>query len=290
MLIDAALLFALGTSLAYAFADVTARFGLQRADPAVGAMMALAASVTMFTLVIPATRAEFPAFGVHYLWMAAGGACNPGLFFILFFVGISKLGVSRAAPIKGSSAIFAALLAMAFLGEEPTWYNLAGIFLVVGGIAVISSGATAGRWQRVDILWPLGAAVAGSVAALCWRVGIQAFPDTVAGTAVAIVSALVVVSAYVLVTRRSKIRDNVRTTWKFFIVAGAIEGFGKFLYASALQLGEIYRMLPLIQTSPLFVVLLSLVVLRQAERITWRVPAGAVLTVGGAILVNVRFG
>lgn len=290
MLIDAALLFALGTSLAYAFADVTARFGLQRADPAVGAMMALAASVTMFTLVIPATGAEFPAFGVHYLWMAAGGACNPGLFFILFFVGISKLGVSRAAPIKGSSAIFAALLAMAFLGEEPTWYNLAGIFLVVGGIAVISSGATAGRWQRVDILWPLGAAVAGSVAALCWRVGIQAFPDTVAGTAVAIVSALVVVSAYVLVTRRSKIRDNVRTTWKFFIVAGAIEGFGKFLYASALQLGEIYRMLPLIQTSPLFVVLLSLVVLRQAERITWRVPAGAVLTVGGAILVNVRFG
>ena len=290
MLIDAALLFALGTSLAYAFADVTARFGLQRADPAVGAMMALAASVTMFTLVIPATRAEFPAFGVHYLWMAAGGACNPGLFFILFFVGISKLGVSRAAPIKGSSAIFAALLAMAFLGEEPTWYNLAGIFLVVGGIAVISSGATAGRWQRVDILWPLGAAVAGSVAALCWRVGIQAFPDTVAGTAVAIVSALVVVSAFVLVTRRSKIRDNVRTTWKFFIVAGAIEGFGKFLYASALQLGEIYRMLPLIQTSPLFVVLLSLVVLRQAERITWRVPAGAVLTVGGAILVNVRFG
>ena len=290
MLIDAALLFALGTSLAYAFADVTARFGLQRADPAVGAMMALAASVTMFTLVIPATGAEFPAFGVHYLWMAAGGACNPGLFFILFFVGISKLGVSRAAPIKGSSAIFAALLAMAFLGEEPTWYNLAGIFLVVGGIAVISSGATAGRWQRVDILWPLGAAVAGSVAALCWRVGIQAFPDTVAGTAVAIVSALVVVSAFVLVTRRSKIRDNVRTTWKFFIVAGAIEGFGKFLYASALQLGEIYRMLPLIQTSPLFVVLLSLVVLRQAERITWRVPAGAVLTVGGAILVNVRFG
>ena len=290
MLIDVALLFALGTSLAYAFADVTARFGLQRADPAVGAMMALASSVTMFTVVIPAAGAEFPPFGVHYLWMAAGGACNPGLFFILFFVGISKLGVSRAAPIKGSSAIFAALLAMAFLGEEPTWYNLAGILLVVGGIAVISSGATAGRWQRVDILWPLGAAVAGSVAALCWRVGIQAFPDTVAGTAVAIVSALVVVSAYVLVTRRDMIRDNVRTTWKFFIVAGAIEGFGKFLYASALQLGEIYRMLPLIQTSPLFVVLLSLVVLRRAERITWRVPAGAVLTVGGAILVNVRFG
>ena len=290
MLFDAALLFALGTALAYAFADVTARFGLQRADPLVGAMMALTASVMLFLLVIPATGARFPAFGVHYLWMIAGGACNPGLFFVLFFTGISKIGVSRAAPIKGSSAIFAALLAMVFLGEEPSWYNLAGILLVVGGIAVISSGAQTGHWRRVDMLWPLAAAVAGAVAALCWRTGIQAFPDTVAGAAVAIFAALVVIAGYTLAARRNQIRPSVQASWKFFIVAGATEGFGKFLYASALQLGEVYRVLPVIQTSPLFVVLLSLVVLRRAEEITWRVPAGAVLTVGGAILVNVRFG
>ncbi len=290
MLIDAALLFALGASLAYAFADVTARFGLHRADPLVGAMMALTASVVLFLAIIPATGAEFPAFGVHYLWMVAGGACNPGLFFVLFFIGISKIGVSRAAPIKGSSAIFAAFLAMAFLGEEPTWYNLAGILLVVGGIGVISSGAGEGRWRRADMLWPLGAAVVGAIAALCWRTGIQAFPDTVAGTAVAIFSALAVVAAYTLAVRRQRILENVRASWQYFIVAGAIEGFGKFMYASALQLGEIYRVLPVIQTSPLLVVLLSLVVLRKAERITWRVPAGAVLTVGGAILVNVRLG
>lgn len=290
MLIDAALLFALGTALAYAFADVTARFGLQRADPVVGAMMALVASVVLFLIVILVAGVRFPAFGVHYFWMAAGGACNPGIFFVLFFIGISKLGVSRAAPIKGSSAIFAALLAMAFLGEDPSWYNLAGVLLVVGGIAVISSGAESGHWRRLDMLWPLAAAVVAAVAALCWRIGIQAFPDTVAGAAVAIFAALVVVSGYTLAVRRDRIRHSVRMSWKFFIVAGAIEGFGKFLYASALQLGEVYRVLPVIQTSPLLVVLLSLLVLRKAERITWRVPAGAVLTVGGAILVNVRLG
>ena len=161
---------------------------------------------------------------------------------------------------------------------------------MVGGIAVISSGAQTGHWRRVDMLWPLGAAVVAAIAALCWRTGIQAFPDTVAGTAVAIVSALVVIGAYTLAVRRDRILENVRASWKFFIVAGSIEGFGKFLYASALQLGEVYRMLPVIQTSPLFVVLLSLVVLRRAEGITWRVPAGAVLTVAGAILVNVRLG
>ncbi len=290
MLSDPAVLFALGTSLAYAFADVIARFGLQRADPLVGAMMALAASVTLLFLLAIPTGAQFPDFGAHYFWMVAGGACNPGLFFVLFFVGISKMGVSRAAPIKGSSAIFAALLAVVFLGEEPAWYNLVGILLVVGGIAVISSGEETGHWRRVDMLWPLGAAVAASIAAICWRTGIQSFPDAVAGAAVAIASALVVVAAYTLTMRRNQIRQNVRVSWRLFIVAGSIEGFGKFLYGSALQLGEVYRMLPVIQTSPLFVVLLSLMVLRKAERITWRVPTGAVFTVGGAILVNVRFG
>ncbi|MDE0029463.1 MAG: EamA family transporter [Deltaproteobacteria bacterium] len=287
---DAALLFALGTALAYAVADVTARFGLERANAVVGAMTALASSVMMFIVVIAALDVRFPPWGVHYLWMILGGALNPGVFFVTFFIGISKIGVSRAAPIKGSSAIFAALLAMAFLGEDPAWYNLAGILLVVAGIAVISSGAVTGHWRRVDMLWPLGAAVAGAGAALCWRIGVQSFPDTVAAAAVAILAALVVITGYTLATRRREIRENVRVGWKYFIVAGAIEGFGKFLYASALQLGEIYRMLPLIQTSPLFVVLISLVVLRRAERITWRVPAGAVLTVGGAILVNVRLG
>lgn len=290
MLSDPAVLFALGTSLAYAFADVIARFGLQRADPLVGAMMALAASVTLLFLLAIPTGAQFPAFGAHYFWMVAGGACNPGLFFVLFFIGISKMGVSRAAPIKGSSAIFAALLAVVFLGEEPAWYNLVGILLVVGGIAVISSGEETRHWRRVDMLWPLGAAVAASIAAICWRTGIQAFPDAVAGAAVAIASALVVVAAYTLTMRRSQIRQNVRASWGLFMVSGSIEGFGKFLYGSALQLGEVYRMLPVIQTSPLFVVLLSLMVLRRVERITWRVPIGAVFTVGGAILVNVRFG
>lgn len=288
MVVNDTVIFALSASFAYAIADVIARFGLQKSNPLVGAMMALMASVLMFGLVIAFTGVEFPAFGPHYLWMAAGGACNPGLFFIFFFVGISKIGVSRAAPIKGSSAIFAALLAMIFLAEEPAWYNLVGLLLVVGGITVISSGAKVAHWRRIDMLWPIGGAIVAAFAAIFWRVGIQGFPSTVAGTAVAILASLIVVASFTLLTQGAEIKSSVKVAWKFFLIAGTIEGSGKFFYASALQLGEVYRVLPLIQTSPLFVVLISLIVLRSAEHITWRVPAGAILTVGGAILVNAR--
>jgi uncharacterized membrane protein len=47
-------------------------------------------------------------------------------------------------------------------------------------------------------------------------------------------------------------------------------------------------MLSLIQTSPLITVVFALLFLRRVEFITWRVPVGALLTVGGAILVNLR--
>jgi drug/metabolite transporter (DMT)-like permease len=47
-------------------------------------------------------------------------------------------------------------------------------------------------------------------------------------------------------------------------------------------------MVSLIQLSPLLTVLFALIFLRKAEGITWRVPAGAIATVLGAIMVNLR--
>ena len=69
---------------------------------------------------------------------------------------------------------------------------------------------------------------------------------------------------------------------------GLIAAIGQYCLANALQKGEVFRMVPVIQTSPLITVALALILLRRVEFITWRVPAGAILTVGGAILVNLR--
>jgi len=288
MFLDTALLFSFGAAIAYAFADMIARFGLQRANPFVGSMIALVSSLLFFGLLILLTGAEFPSLGMHYFWVAAGGACNPGLFFILYFIGISKVGVSRAAPIKGSSPLFAALLAIIFLAERPAWYHLAGIFLVIGGIGLLSSGKTEGRWKRGDALWPLGAAIVSGLAAVFWRMGIQSFPNAIAGTTVGLLVGFLVVAGYTLIFLGEKIPGGVKMGWKHFFLFGLIEGCGKLFYASALQLGEVFRVLALIQTSPLFVVLLALLLLRKAENITWRVPTGAVMSVAGAILVNLR--
>ena len=286
--LDAAFLFAMGAAFSYACADMGMRSGLQHTNPFVGATMSRLVGVVTFFALILLSGARFPAYGEHYLWLLAAGVFNPGLFTICFMFGIAKIGVARAAPLKGSSPLFASLLAMAFLGERPEWYHLGGVLLIVMGIGLLSSGRTEGRWRRIDALWPIAAAVFAGLGAVLWRKALPAFPDALAGAFVGMVAAFTLTAVYTFAFMRDSVADGIRRAWKPFLLVGIIAAVGQFCFASALQRGEVYRMVPLIQTSPLITVLLALVFLRRVEFITWRVPAGALLTVGGAILVNLH--
>ncbi len=290
MIFDDALTFALAAALAYAFADIGARYGVQHAHPFIGSTISRVVSLSSLSALALIMGAEFPPLGWHYLWVAMGGLFTPGLFALLFMFGISKIGVSRAAPIKGSSPIIASTLAIIFLGERPEWHHLAGVLLVVAGVAVISLGGTGGRWKRIHILWPIAAAVAAGVGAIFWRKGLPFFPDAIVGAVVGMSAALAIVAVCALSFVRDQIREGVRKGWKPFVFMGVAAAFGSFFYAGAFQRGEVYRMTSLIQTSPLITVVFALILLRRAEHITWRVPVGALITVSGAILVNLRFG
>ena len=289
--LDAAAVFALSSALCFTGADMFARRGLQGRDPLAGAVFTLAGELIFLFGAALAAGLRFPPLGPDYLRVMAGGAGNPGLFIILFLIGITKVGVARAAPIKGSSPLFGAFLAVLFLGEQPAWYHLAGVVLVAGGVATLSSGRTHGRWRRADALWPVAAAVAAGAGAVFWRSGLKAFPQPLAGSVVGVVTAALIVGAYA--GSRLGARGFV-AEWRKgplpFLLCGVAAGLGLLLCANALQRGEVYRMLPLIQTSPLFTVLAALVFFRRAEHITWRVPAGAVITISGALLVTLRPG
>jgi drug/metabolite transporter (DMT)-like permease len=288
LILDDAALFALATAVLFALADLGMRYGLQHTNPFVGSMMwPFAAVVTLFA-VMALLGVSFPPFGEHYLWLALAGIFGPGLFTIFFMLGIQKIGVARAAPIKGSAPLFAAILAMLILGERPEWIQLGGVVLVVAGIALVSSGRTEGRWRRVDALWPIAAAMCGAMGAVFWRKGLPAFPDPVAGAFVGLLAAFVITFLYAVAVMRHQIPDGIRKAWKPFLLVGIVAAIGQICLANALQKGEVFRMVPLIQTSPLITVSLALLLLRRVEFITWRVPAGALLTVGGAILVNLR--
>ncbi|MDA1000809.1 MAG: DMT family transporter [bacterium] len=289
MQIDAAVLFAVGAAFFFAVADMFARYGVQRANAFVGTVITLAGEIIFFLAVIPFTGLEFPPLSSAYLWISAGGATNPALFLIFYIIGISKIGVSRAAPIKGCSPLFGALTAVLFFGEQPSWFNIVGILLVVGGIALISSSTGGeGRGRRIDILWPIAAGIVAGIGANFWRRGMGSFPDTLAASFVAAAAGILVAGLYALLSGNARKPGDLKWGLKYYTVCGIMGGAGILCYANALQRAEVYRVLPIIQVSPLFAVIFSIVLLRRTEGITWHVPAGALFTVAGAILVTLR--
>ena len=93
------------------------------------------------------------AFGGGFVW---------GLALYGMFTGIQREEISRVMPVWQSSPIFAAILAVFFLGEAVTWAGWLGIFLVVGGAAAISirRGDLGTGFVLSPVFWILIAAAA----------------------------------------------------------------------------------------------------------------------------------
>ena len=72
----------------------------------------------------------------------------------------------------------------------------------------------------------------------------------------------------------------------YFAAGGLLENSGVFLLLVALGMGAVSVVIPLAGTAPLFVLLLVYLVPSGAERLGWRVIAGAVLVVLGVFLLT----
>ncbi|MED5580202.1 MAG: EamA family transporter [Nitrospinota bacterium] len=289
LIVDLAFLFALSASFSYALCDMGIRSGLQYTNAFIGSTIVLTSSLIIYLAFILFFQSTFPNLGIHYFWIIFAGACNPGLFLIFYLTGISKIGVARAAPIKGSSPILGTLLGILILSEEPTWKNLAGIAIVFSGITLISFEKIEGGWKKIHIVWPIASAVVASFAAVFWRKGLQEFPDTTVGTTIGTLVGLMIVGTYTVFTTKNFSEANLKKSLKPFLFAGLVMASGFYCYTKSMQLGEVYRMLPIVQTSPIFTVTLAFLIMRKIEKLTWRVPAGCLMTVGGALLVNLRW-
>lgn len=279
-------LLAIGAALAYAAADTLARTALHHSAPLPATLFLLLAQA-LFLGVLAVLDGTLPPFAWKGLmWFLIGGLFNPGLFLLFFLIGMERLGVSRAAPLKGTSPLFGAMLAVAFLGERPTPWHYVGIILVVAGILLISWEQGRQVRKKMDLVFPLLAAVSSGTAVNFYKLGLDSMKAPLLGALIATLLGLALFSlTFALLPGRGRGWPGIRAT-PFFVLAALGAALGHYLLFFALSLGKVTLVLPLVQTSPLLVVLLAFLFLRQWERITPQVVLGALLTVGGASLIS----
>ncbi len=200
------------------------------------------------------------------------------------YEGFDRVGVSRAAPISGSSPLFSALLAVIFLRERLTLPLLLGTASIVVGIALISQqGSAHHKFRRRDILFPLLAAFVWGVGPNIRRWGLTSGIHPVLGAAISSSVAAILVPIMLHFIGRPPYLD--RKACAFIIPAAIINGFGFLFSFFALARGNVVVVAPLLAIYPLFSLLFSFIFLREMEKVTGRVAAGALLLIAGAVFI-----
>jgi drug/metabolite transporter, DME family len=209
---------------------------------------------------------------------------------LLRFVSIEKVGASIAAALNNLHPFFASALAILLLGERITAPILAGtVIIVVGTILLSEGGRRIGfRWWQLTL--PVLAAACFGVVAIVRKLGLSEM-GAVPGSAINVTTALVAFTLLLAAFRRGGDVLACRgRSLGWFIAAGLAENTGVFLNVLALSVGSVSVVAPLLGTAPIFVLLLSLVFMRELETLSSRVVLGTVLIVLGVYSITALSG
>ncbi len=231
---------------------------------------------------------------VSFVSFAAAGVAGMFVARLLLFRSIKAIGASLTSPIVASNVLFATVFAVIFLDERLTAVHFAGIVLIVAGLAVVSweTNASTPSDQSIretggTLVLPVAAAVCIGIEPIFISIGLAEGTATLPGVVVMASVATIGFVGYLVWTgavRRLPVRDG---PMKWYVAAGVFTTIGFVSYFAALELAPVVIVMPLLQVTPLLVVVFSALFLpARLERVTWRVVASAAVVVIGATIVS----
>ena len=224
------------------------------------------------------------------LYFMASGTLQPLLARIFLYIGIDRLGVARAMPLRGTGPLFAVAIAVFFLQERPALpVYLGGLFIVAGGWLVLyRKGDASSDWRLLDALYPLLAAFLAAVSQNFRRAGLLILPNPFVAGAVTTGTSLTIFVIYLWIKRQFPVVIPSRESLPYFGPTAFVSAVSQLLVFTSLSLGEVSVMIPLLNTTPLFSLLFSAIFLKDLERVTLPIVLGALSLLGGALLITAR--
>jgi drug/metabolite transporter (DMT)-like permease len=280
---------AICSAMGWAIDSVLVRQGLRQSNIFAAMLMSYAVSITcVWSYLIATTSLEFlksPAM-IYYI---ISGCMQPLFARALFYEGITRIGVARAGPLRGIEPLFAAAIAMLVFNEQPGLQVYAGTVLIVGSLWLISGKQEhTKQWRFIDALLPISAALISAISQTLRKQALQIIPDPFVAVAVVTTVSLILLLGFVLATGRSQQFRMNRNSLGFFLGAALVATTAQVANFIALGRGQISVIIPLLNITPLFTVFFSALFLRQVETVNLRIICGAILMVGGVVLITSR--
>ncbi len=277
---------ALASASCYALALVLAQIGLRGQSVLAGA-----------TVSLPITAAALLLVGLFGLDLAgfdsraAAIFAGTGLFFpvavtLLSFQGNRLLGPNLAGALGNATPLFAVAFGILILGDHLTLQGTAGLASILGGVALLSipGRLEARRWTAAALAIPLGAAIIRGTVQPVMKLGLAFWPEPLAATVISYTASASVMLAVSLVLGRGRLLLPELRSVPVFACVGLLNGASVLLLYSALAIGRVSLVAPLVAIYPLFTLAFSAVLLR-GEILHARLLAGIAATVLGVVLL-----
>jgi drug/metabolite transporter (DMT)-like permease len=263
-------------------------------DRRVGDVLAVVFAVNLLVIVPLAVFTTRPPYGLTPSAIGAfavAGILGSLLGRACYYVGIARLGASRAEPLRALLPLFAVGTAVIVLDEPITPLVLGGVLLlVVGGAAVAAEAHTSpvtadGAGLRLDIAFPLAAALFYGIDPVVTKLGFVDGATAMAGLAVRTAAGVAGFGTYLAWrTAREGRRPSVSVD-RWTVVAGLGNTGYLLAYYAALARAPVVVVTPVMSLSTLFVVVGAAALLREKEGVTRRLVGAAMLVVSGALIV-----
>lgn len=283
-------LVALASTAVYAAGNLYARVGLVHSTPMVVTLISLIVQ-TIIVWAILLFRGGVPSADPRA--MAVFIAVGVALPFVrwLSYTGIARIGSARSSSLRSTHPFFSAALAIAFLGEPARHNIMLGTLLIVAGIFVTCWDSREARQDAKpsDVLFPLAAAFFSGIIHPFTRYALTITNEPLLYSAVVGLSSLLTLGGYLVLTGRGK-----RMIWperralKSFVSASLFETVGFLLFSAAVSIGQVVLIAPIMATTPMWVLLGSILLLRDLEKVTRRTAIGSAAVVAGTILLTLN--
>ena len=278
-------LLALLAAFMFALAAHIQNIGLNRTNGQIASLVIVLTTAGLFWIIAPLILNPAHFLTSAALLFAFSGLLRPTISVSLWTHGIRLLGPTLTSGLGASGPIFAALFAFLLLGEVMTLPVAIGTLLVIAGIlvATLRGKASKADWPLWAISLPMGAELCRAIAHSFTKIGFDEVNDPFfAGLMATTTAAVLLTARYVAQGQRLDFRAS-GNVW--FVICGLFSGGGILVLNVALQLGQVITVVPIVSTTPLFAMLLGLLIFGR-EKLTWQTFVTIGLIVPGVMLVS----
>lgn len=278
---------AFATSLVFAVSNHVQHIALDHMDVRTGTIVNVTTTFVFLFLLAPLYLTPASLFSSGILWFALAGLIVPSLSMTLHTMSVRIIGPGLTAGLTSTAPVFATGLAVLVLGELVTGRILAGTAIITGGIVFIALRSRSGgaSWPVWAVLIPLGAAVTRAVSHNFVKIGLNDLPSPMTA---ALVGSLLSMAVVVSIGSASGHRmPALGPGYYWFALCGIMNGIGLVGLNSALQLGDVVVVAPLIATVPALTLITGWLFFRR-EPLGWSTTIATAIIFCGCLLVVTR--